>query len=166
MKQAFGSMAACIALGRASAPNLMWIPSGCARPRTCLVRSLSRSGRASTTCSPKSSTATRSSGTLKQLVKGYRRKLFLIRDNGPCHNLKDEGKVWLGRNHHRIELFRLPPYSPNYNPTEGAWKETKKRTTHNRFFRTTDERDAALVGTFDAFKSNPTLLAGHVARFI
>ena len=105
-------------------------------------------------------------GFLKQLVKGSRRKLFLILDNGPCHNLRDEGKLWLGRNHHRIELFRLPPYSPNYNPTEGAWKETKKRTTHNRFFRTTDERDAALVGTFDAFKSNPTLLAGHVARFI
>jgi hypothetical protein len=60
----------------------------------------------------------------------------------------------------------LPPYSPNYNPTEGAWKETKKRTTHNRFFRTTDERDAALVATFEAFKSDPALLAGHVARFI
>jgi transposase len=103
---------------------------------------------------------------LKQLVKRSRRKLFLILDNGPCHNLKEEGKAWLGRHHHRIELFRLPPYSPNYNPTEGAWKETKKRTTHNRFFRTTDERDAALVATFRAFDSDRTLLAGHVARFV
>ena len=103
---------------------------------------------------------------LKHIVKRSRRKLFLILDNGPCHNLKEEGKAWLGRNRHRIELFRLPPYSPNYNPTEGAWKETKKRTTHNRFFRTTDERDAALVGTFTAFQSDPALLAGHVARFL
>jgi transposase len=103
---------------------------------------------------------------LIQLVKRSRRKLFLIIDNGPCHNLKEEGKAWLARNHHRIELYRLPPYSPNFNPTEGAWKETKKRTTHNRFFRTTDERDAALVATFSAFESEPTLLVGHVARFL
>lgn len=103
---------------------------------------------------------------LKHLVKRSRRKLFLILDNGPCHNLTDEGKVWLGRNHNRIQLYRLPPYSPNLNPIEGVWKETKKRTTHNRFFRTTDERDAALVATFVTFRSNPTLLAGYVARFI
>jgi transposase len=63
-------------------------------------------------------------------------------------------------------LFRLPPYSPNFNPTEGAWKETKKRTTHNRFFHTTDERDTALVATFAAFQANPALLAGKVARFL
>ena len=50
---------------------------------------------------------------LKHIVKHSRRKLFLILDNGPCHNLKEEGKEWLGRNRHRIELFRLPPYSPN-----------------------------------------------------
>jgi transposase len=103
---------------------------------------------------------------IKHLVKHSRRKLFLILDNGPCHNLKENGKAWLGRNSHRIELFRLPPYSPNDNPTEGAWKETKKRTTHNRFFRTTDERDAALTATFKAFQADATLLAGHVARFV
>jgi transposase len=103
---------------------------------------------------------------LKQLVARSRRKLFLILDNGPCHNLTDVGKAWLGRHTHRIALYRLPAYSPNFNPTEGAWKETKKRTTHNRFFRSTDERDAALVDTFAAFRSQPALLAGHVARFL
>jgi transposase len=105
-------------------------------------------------------------GFLKHLVARSRRKLFLILDNGPCHNLTDAGKEWLGHHSHRIELFRLPAYSPNFNPTEGAWKETKKRTTHNRFFHTTDERDAALADTFMAFQSHPALLAGHVARFL
>ncbi len=42
----------------------------------------------------------------------------------------------------------------------------KKFTTHNRFFHTTQERDAALVRTFETFKSTPSLLAGHVARFL
>jgi transposase len=103
---------------------------------------------------------------LKKLVRHSRRKIFLILDNGPCHNLDQEGKAWLGANRHRIALFRLPPYSPNLNPIEGAWKVTKKRTTHNRFFHTTDERDAALVATFGDFRAQPSLLAGHVARFL
>ena len=103
---------------------------------------------------------------LQQLVCRSRRKIFLIIDNGPCHNLTECGRAWLAENRHRIELFRLPPYSPNLNPIEGAWKETKKKTTHNRFFRTTDERDAALTLTFEVFAINPNLLAGQVARFI
>jgi transposase len=103
---------------------------------------------------------------LKLLVRSSRRKIFLIIDNGPCHNLDDTGKTWLAANHHRIELFRLPPYSPEYNPIEGVWKESKKRTTHNRFFHTTEERDAALVRTFDDFNVRPDLVAGHVARFL
>jgi transposase len=105
-------------------------------------------------------------GFLKKIVRYSRRKIFLILDNGPCHNLDEIGKVWLGRNNQRIELFRLPPYSPNFNPIEGAWKETKKLTTHNRFFHTTAERDAALVSTFETFGAQPDLIAGHVARFL
>ncbi len=81
---------------------------------------------------------------LKQLVARSRRKLFLIIDNGPCHNLQDDGKRWLAEHRHRLELFRLPPYSPEYNPIEGIWKVTKKRTTHNRFYKTVEERDSAL----------------------
>jgi transposase len=103
---------------------------------------------------------------LKQLVHYRRRKIFLVIDNGPCHNLDAKGTEWLRENRERIELFRLPPYSPNLNPIEGAWKETKKRTTHNRFFRTVEERDTALTFTFETFSTQPSLLSGHVSRFI
>jgi transposase len=103
---------------------------------------------------------------LQQLVHRSRRKIFLIIDNGPCHNLTANGAQWLKANHHRIELFRLPAYSPNLNPIEGAWKETKKRTTHNRFFKTVEERDMALACTFAEFSAKPHLLAGQVARYI
>ena len=73
---------------------------------------------------------------------------------------------WLAANRHRIELFRLPPYSPELNPIEGVWKTTKRTTTHNRFFRTTTERDAALTATFEHFNAKPASIAGHVARFL
>jgi transposase len=53
---------------------------------------------------------------LKEIVRRSRRKVFLVIDNGPCHNLDEDGKRWLSEHRHRIELFRLPPYSPELNP--------------------------------------------------
>ena len=103
---------------------------------------------------------------LKQLVAKYSpRKVFLIIDNGPCHNLDDTGKEWLWQNSGKLELHRLPAYSPELNPTEGVWKATRKMATHNRFYLTTDERDHALVRTFRTFQRRPSLIVGHVARF-
>ena len=95
-----------------------------------------------------------------------RRKVFLVLDNSPCHNLNAAGKAWLAAHRRRLELFRLPPYSPEFNPIEGVWKQTKKRTTHNTFFHTTDERDAALTATFERFRARPSLIAAQVARFV
>lgn len=103
---------------------------------------------------------------LKHLVAKYRgRKVFLITDNGPCHNLSDDGKQWLADNADRIALFRLPPYSPEFNPMEPVWKATRKLTTHNRFYRTTMERDAALRKTFGKFRQQPALIGAHVERY-
>jgi transposase len=103
---------------------------------------------------------------LQLLVRRTRRKIFLVIDNSPCHNLDADGKAWLWANRRRLALFRLPPYSPEFNPIEGVWKQTKKRTTHNTFFHTTDERDAALTATFEIFRARPSLIAAQVARFM
>ncbi len=92
-------------------------------------------------------------------------KLFLIIDNAPWHWLDEEGKQWLRNNHDKIELFRLPSYSPEFNPMEPIWKETRKRTTHNRFYPTTNERDSALRKTFGFFQKNPTIIESHVRRY-
>ena len=102
---------------------------------------------------------------LMLLVHRARRKVFLVIDNSPCHNLDADGKAWLVANRRRMALFRLPPYSPEFNPIEGVWKVTKKRTTHNTFYRTTDERDAALTATFETFRAQPSLITAQVARF-
>jgi transposase len=103
---------------------------------------------------------------LRLLVRRYRgRKVFLILDNGPCHNLKADGIRWLRENSHRISLHRLPPYSPEFNPVEPIWKTTRKLATHNRFYQTTIERDTALRRAFQRFYANPALIRAHVARF-
>jgi transposase len=103
---------------------------------------------------------------LRQLVSRYPgRKVFLIIDNGPCHRLTEEGRLWLHENRHRIELHRLPAYSPEFMPMEGVWKTTRKMTTHNAFFVTTDQRDLALRRTFTDFQRKPALVISQVERF-
>lgn len=103
---------------------------------------------------------------LQQLTRKYSpRKVFLVVDNAPCHNLNSRGKAWLEANANRIELFRLPPYSPEFMPMEGVWKATRKHTTHNAFYATPKQRDAALRATFRRFRDRPSLIAAHVARW-
>ena len=103
---------------------------------------------------------------LKRLVTKYApRKVFLIIDNAPWHNLPPEGKEWLAANSKQIELCRLPGYSPELNPMEPVWKTTRKMTTHNRFYETTLERDIALRTSSTKFQRRPSLIAAHVARF-
>ena len=51
------------------------------------------------------------------------KKLFLILDNGSIHRSK---KVQMFVNKHAwVELFFLPPYSPEYNPIERFWQWLK-----------------------------------------
>jgi transposase len=103
---------------------------------------------------------------IKRLVAKYApRKVFPVIDNAPCHNLPPEGKEWLAANRKKIELCRLPGYSPELNPMEPVWKTTRKMTTHDRFYATTNERDSALRATFRKFQRRPALIAAHVARF-
>ena len=103
---------------------------------------------------------------LQLLVGRYpERKIFMVIDNGPCHWLDDAGKKWLASNRDRLELFRLPAYSPEFNAIEGVWKKTRDMTTHNRFYPSELYRDAALHATFTQFQQDPSLIEGYVLRF-
>lgn len=103
---------------------------------------------------------------LKQLVAKYApRKIFLVIDNAPHHNLCAIGKEWLRANRKRVELHRLPPYSPEFMPMEGVWKATRKRATHNSFHKTPERRDAAIRRAFKSFQRSPGLISAHVRRY-
>jgi len=63
---------------------------------------------------------------LKRLIAGMERKIFLIVDGHPTHKAKLV-KKFVSDNSDRIELFFLPPYSPELNPDEGVWAHVKTR---------------------------------------
>jgi transposase len=54
---------------------------------------------------------------LRRLTKDARRKVFLILDNLNVHKARPV-KDWLADNAERIEVFFLPPYTPELNPSE------------------------------------------------
>ena len=53
------------------------------------------------------------------------KKMMIILDNGPIHKSKKVQKFL--QKHPWVELFFLPPYSPEYNPIERFWHWLKQK---------------------------------------
>jgi len=69
---------------------------------------------------------------LKKLLKYYK-KIFLILDNASWHKSKLI-KNFVYENKERIRLEFLPPYSPEYNPSEQCWKNVKRDLLTSKMF--------------------------------
>lgn len=63
---------------------------------------------------------------LSRLSKGVEQKIFLVVDGHPIHKAKAV-KTHLQKLNGQIELFFLPPYSPQLNPDEWVWNHVKQR---------------------------------------
>jgi len=64
---------------------------------------------------------------LKRLMVGAKTKIFLIVDRGPAHIAK-KTKAFVASLGGTLQLFYLPPYSPDRNPDELVWKHLKADT--------------------------------------
>lgn len=102
---------------------------------------------------------------LKQLVRQYSsRKIHLVLDNAKYHHA-EELEGWLELNADKIKLHFLPAYSPQFNAQEGVWRLTRRKSTHNRHFKTKDDLKTALFKRFNRFQGNPASLRGMIAPF-
>ena len=61
---------------------------------------------------------------LKQMIKYSRQKIYFVTDGHPAHKTKKLNE-WLEANKERIEVFFLPPYSPELNPQEYVNQDVK-----------------------------------------
>ncbi|OQB91582.1 MAG: hypothetical protein BWX83_00508 [Candidatus Cloacimonetes bacterium ADurb.Bin117] len=48
-----------------------------------------------------------------------------------------------------IDIWFLPPYSPELNPVERLWKMIKKNTLHNKLYDSLKQLEQAVVEYFD-----------------
>jgi len=67
---------------------------------------------------------------LGYLIDDVEGKIFLVADRARYHT-SQETALWLMNHKDRIELFFLPPYSPDLNPDEWVWKNVK----HDNIYR-------------------------------
>ena len=101
------------------------------------------------------------------LLPGFYRKgrrIFLIQDNASYHK-KPEVYDWFQKHRRHLEVFLLPPYSPEFNATERIWYHTRHAATHNRFFNSPTELCDALFTTFREIQKYPSKIAGLTKPF-
>lgn len=74
---------------------------------------------------------------LLEVLSRTRKHLILIQDGAPYHR-SAAMKEFFKKYANRITVFKLPSYSPDYNPIEQLWKKIKQVGTHLHYFPTFD----------------------------
>ena len=97
----------------------------------------------------------------KPLPEGKR--YALVMDNAPWHKktmrlINEESQPEYADIREKIELIKLPPYSPDLNPIEQVWRITRKENTHNVFFSALSKLKETVDRAFSAwFQPNAQL---------
>jgi transposase len=76
---------------------------------------------------------------LRYLTEDVEGKIFLVADRARYHTSRETAR-WIMDHKDRIELFFLPPYSPDLNPDEQVWKNVK----HDSIYRIVPQRPGHL----------------------
>ncbi|OQY57820.1 MAG: hypothetical protein B6245_15050 [Desulfobacteraceae bacterium 4572_88] len=78
--------------------------------------------------------------------------IFLTEDGEPYHRRKDvrEFREKM-KTEERLFAYRLPSYSPDKNPIEKLWKNTKREATHLKYFATFEDLRSSVIRTFKKY---------------
>lgn len=76
--------------------------------------------------------------------------LILIQDGAKYHTSKAM-KEFFAQHQERLTVYQLPSYSPDYNPIEYLWRNTKKDATHNKYFELFQEVIGSVEHTLNKF---------------
>ena len=95
---------------------------------------------------------------LQRLITGMQRKIFLVVDGHPAHKARLVSR-FVAENADRLELFFLPPYSPELNPDELVWAHVKTRVA-KATTQTKDELKTMVERTLRRLQKLPDIVAG------
>lgn len=95
---------------------------------------------------------------LRRLITGMERKVFLIVDGHPAHKAKLV-RDFVQDNADRLQLFFLPPYSPELNPDELVWAHVKTRVA-KAVTQTKEELKTVVEQTMRQLQKLPAIVAG------
>jgi transposase len=92
---------------------------------------------------------------LRQLLEQVTVPIILIEDGASYHRSQ---AVEQFRQAHaqRLTVHRLPAFSPQFNPIEKLWKNTKKKATHLKYFKAFNELRASVLKAFRTYLEDAT----------
>ena len=95
---------------------------------------------------------------MNRLITDCKKKVFLVLDNLRVHHAK-KVTAWLEEHKDRIELFYLPPYSPEYNPDELLNSDIKRNAGAKQSPRTQAELEANVQNRLNYLSDTPSVIA-------
>lgn len=103
---------------------------------------------------------------LNAILKEYpdAEKVYIILDNAPAHRAKKVDKF--ANDEERLELIKLPPYSPDLNPIETVWREVKKEAVYNTFYRYFDDFKTSLTHHLRNFEGEKVINVCNLEKYI
>ncbi len=84
--------------------------------------------------------------------------MILVVDGAAWHRSKKSNEFF-EEHENRIQRVFFPGYSPETNPTEECWKQTRREVTTNTMFNKKEEMEKELSEFFDTHKFNHSLLS-------
>ena len=90
--------------------------------------------------------------------------LFLIHDGARYHTSAST-QAFLVVHSDRMTAEPLPSYSPDDNPIEYLWKKTKKRATHNKYFKEFAALTVSVEKALAYFATHPDTVLGLFGRY-
>ena len=98
----------------------------------------------------------------KQLIKDSSENIFLIVDGSPVHKAGNV-KEFVQSTEGRLQLFFLPPYSPDLNPDEWVWKNVKHDAIGRTAIRGKGDLKAKATGALRHLQKAPHKVRGFFA---
>ena len=103
-------------------------------------------------------------GFLTMILAQTTEHVFLIHDGARYHTSKAT-QQFLEAHGERITAHPLPSYSPDDNPIEYLWKKTKKRATHNQYFKEFAALTVSVEQALAYFATHPETVLGLFGRY-
>ena len=102
----------------------------------------------------------------QRIAPRYRRQgALLVQDNASYHKDKEVWR-WFAAQRHWLEVYQLPPYSPEFNPAERLWQHTRKNGTHNRYYINLGELEGTLRRVFGEMQADPDIIRPYLRPFL
>ena len=101
---------------------------------------------------------------VRYVLSRTRKHLFWIQDGARYHTCAST-QQFFQEHRQRITVWQLPSYSPDYNPIESLWRNTKKAATHNKYFAHFEQLTQAVEKTLADFATQAQHVLSLFGRY-